>query len=156
MIKINYDKSISLFFELTQTVFLFNLFTMFLFLYVCLEHYLSTRHLHIYFNDKLCGYMYPCHFFYSRIDPELGVAYARTIVIFCFSGLALFMLSWIHFHTRGIYQKIYQEDGVIFARQLFNGWNWGVKSQEECEIRMLNIFNDITLSLREDVKKNEV
>ena len=76
-------------------VFVFNIFTMFVFSYICIYHFAMTRDEYWYFRDKFCGYMYPCDFFYSRFDKSLSVAFARTVMIFGFTGIGLFVYSWV-------------------------------------------------------------
>lgn len=156
MIKINYDRSISLFFEIIQFVFVFNLFTAILFVYLCLTHYLKAKDEFVYFKDKYCGYMYPCVFFFSRFDESLKYWYVLTMFIFGFMGLGMFLYSWIQFDKKANYQRIFQQDNIIYARQIFNGWTWSVNNQEEYATRKLNILNDVSLSLKEDIIRDEV
>ena len=115
MIKINYDRSISLFFEIIQNVFVFNLFTAMLFSYLIVAHTIYFYGKDKYFSDKLCGYMYPCHYFFSRFTEEFKNIYIITMLCFGFAGLSMFLYSWIQFDKKANYQQIFQQDNIIYA-----------------------------------------
>jgi hypothetical protein len=77
-IRANYDKSITLFFEILQQLFLINLFTGALFAYLIIKHwYLSRDEYEYYFDGPNngwtgCGYGWPCVYFFSRFKVELA------------------------------------------------------------------------------------
>jgi hypothetical protein len=106
-IQANYDRSISLFFELVQDVFVFNLFTAALYSYIIIAHYLEHKDDYVYFNDGLCGYCFPCHYFFSRYSENLKYSFVLTNFSFGFIGLATFMYMWIQFDKKAQYQKIF-------------------------------------------------
>jgi hypothetical protein len=94
-IKANYDRSIGIFFEILQSVFVFTCFSAVLYSYIIVAHWYEHRNDHVYFNDKLCGYIFPCHFFFSRYTDKLAYYYVLTNFIFAFFGLGVFMYLWI-------------------------------------------------------------
>jgi hypothetical protein len=61
----------------------------------------------VYFNDGLCGYIFPCHYFISRYTDELKYSYVLTNFAFGFVGLGVFMYMWIQFDKKAQYQKIF-------------------------------------------------
>ena len=99
LIKINYDKSIGVFYELCQYLFIFNLITCLLFIYLNVVHFLDNR----YFLDAggfysgLCGYGFPCFFFYSRYAPTHNFEFGLTNLLFILIGAIYFTLIWIKF-----------------------------------------------------------
>jgi len=105
-IKANYDKSISVFFEMIQQVYVFTLFTAALYAYLCITHFLTHKDTYVYYSG-ICGYMWPCMFFYSRYTEDLAFEYALTSFIFCFVGMTVFLYMWIQFDKKAEYQKIF-------------------------------------------------
>lgn len=65
-IKANYDMSISQFFEIVQYVYILNILTSIFYLPLIIRQMVEAWNYSTYFSDKLCGYMWPCNFFYSR------------------------------------------------------------------------------------------
>ena len=108
-IKANYDRSIGIFFELVQSVFVFTVFTAVLYSYVIIAHLYEHKDDYIYFSIKqgLCGYCFPCHFFMSRYTDNLAYSFVLTNFIFAFVGLGSFMYLWIQFDKQAQYQKIF-------------------------------------------------
>lgn len=155
-IQANYDRSISLFFELVQDVFVFTLFTAVLYSYIIIAHWLEHKDEYVYFNDGLCGYTFPCHYFLSRYTDKLQYSFVLTNFAFGFTGLAVFMYMWIQFDKKAQYQKIFQSDGIIYARQAFNAWSWNINDITLAEQRQNTISNEILLLLKEDLIKDEV
>lgn len=79
-----------------------------------------------------------------------------TNFAFGFVGLAVFMYMWIQFDKKAQYQKIFQSDGIIYARQIFNAWSWNINSLDLADQRQKTIGNEVLLLLKEDVIHEEV
>ena len=106
-IKANYDRSIGIFFEIVQGVYVFTCFSAVLYSYVIVAHWYEHKDDYVYFNDGLCGYTFPCHFFISRYTDKLAYSFVLTNFIFAFFGLGVFMYLWIQFDKEAQYQKIF-------------------------------------------------
>jgi hypothetical protein len=65
-IRSNYDRSITLFFEILQQMFVFQVLVTIIYSYLIIAHFVQYKDEVKYYSDKLCGYGFPCLFFYSR------------------------------------------------------------------------------------------
>ena len=83
------------------------MFTALLYSYLVGKHYYDHKDEVIYFTDKLCGYTFPCQFFYSRYDPDLKYSYVLTNFSFGFVGLTAFLSMWLYFEKKSKYQQIF-------------------------------------------------
>ena len=125
-----------------------------LYIYLVLSHYLDSdkhRQVHQDYLDGTLGGIFPAFYFYSRYQPDTAYAYALTNAIFSNLGMAISLYLWVKFDERAKYQAIFQEDGIIYARLLFNSWNWNVDNPYEKANKVEYDFNEITLKL-EDAK----
>lgn len=71
-IEVNFDRSINSLFQIEQLLLIFTLITAASYLYLLIRHYQTyyessnqLRHM-----NQLCGYDWPCLFFYSRISSS--------------------------------------------------------------------------------------
>ena len=104
IIKANYDKSISLFFEILQQLFVINLFTAILYSYVIIKHYIDTKDKYVYFRDTYCGYWWDCIYFFSRYEKPLANWFVISNFLFAFIGMATCLYMWIKFDKKAQYQ----------------------------------------------------
>ena len=95
VIKANYDKSISLFFEILQQLFVINLFTAALFAYIIVRHFYNTKDQYKYFRDNYCGYWWDCIYFFSRYEKSMEYWFVVTNFLFAFIGMATCLYMWI-------------------------------------------------------------
>lgn len=161
-IRANYDKSITLFFEILQQLFVINLFTGVLYAYLIIKHwYLSQDEYEYYFDGPDngwtgCGYGWPCVYFFSRYKAALADAYVLTNFSFAFAGMAICLYMWIQFDKKAQYQKIFQSDGIIFARRVFNSAMWNTQAFEEQQQIKESGANEMLLLLKEAIIQDEV
>lgn len=50
---------------------------------------------------------------------------------FGFAGLGYFLYMWVSFDKKAEYQKIFMQDGIIYARNIFNAASWNTKDAEK-------------------------
>lgn len=64
---------------------------------------------------------------------------------------------WVNFDKKAVYQKIFQSDGIIYARNVFNSSiSWNTKDKSRLEQNKSTSANEILLLLKEDEVRDEV
>lgn len=101
-IEVGYDKSIFGFYQIMQHMFIFSVFTVMIFSYLLVTHYLKYKDTVQYYSGN-CGYFFPCIFFYSRFQEDAKFAYAMTNLVFLVVGLSYCMYMWIKFDKKAKY-----------------------------------------------------
>ena len=74
--------------------------------------------------------MWPCIYFYSRFTSDLKFTYLITCLSFIVVGLIMTLYLWIKYDKKAHYNKIFQEDGIKFGRQLINSWTWNIDDKK--------------------------
>jgi hypothetical protein len=54
---------------------------------------------------------------------------------------------WVQFDKKAQYQKIFQQDGIIYARNVFNSATWNTLSPEIMQQKQGTAANEILLLL---------
>ena len=125
-------------------MFVLNLITAIAYSPLIIRQLVVTWEYTTYFNDKICGYMWPCQQMYSRFQPSYAASmYALIPLIYSFVGLSYLLYIWIQFDKKAMYQKIFEDDnqeandddeaptGKLISRSFFLAWNWTIDSAAE-------------------------
>ena len=176
-IRANYDQAISQFFEIVQYVYICNLITAIAFAPLLITQYFSTRNYaeykpnqstQYYFAGKLCGYAWPCQFFFSRYQDEYAALYAITPTIYGFFVLIYLLGVWIQFDKKAQYQRIFQDDivdedadddqptGKNISRQFFLSWTWTINNETEYYQKRQASLTELDLLMQEDLIKQKM
>lgn len=90
-ITVNYDKSIGIFFQICQFLFIYQLITAVIYSPLIVRHFLNHYEFDIYSDfygyASKCGYSWPCTYFFSRLDESLGWLFVVTNLTFLGVGL---------------------------------------------------------------------
>lgn len=57
------------------------------YMYLIIKQYLDHQHDYIYYFDELCGYGFPCLYFFSRYAPSMKFEYVIINLLFGLLGL---------------------------------------------------------------------
>jgi len=76
-IKNNYDRSISLFFQILQSVFVYTMLSCLIYSYMVIGHYLKYDNFPLYYGGTVGG-IFPAIYFYSRFQPGVKKLFAIT------------------------------------------------------------------------------
>lgn len=71
-------------------------------------------------------------------------------------GLSGFLYMWVSFDKKALYQKIFQSDGIIYARNVFNSATWNTITDGQMTQNTLTATNEILLLLKEDQIRDEI
>lgn len=105
-IEANYDRSISLFFQILQAVYVYSIVSFFIYSYLILSHWFAfDKHLpiHATYLDGTVGGIFPAFFFYSRYQSDMAYAYAFTNILFSTLGTLISLYLWIKFDEKAQY-----------------------------------------------------
>ena len=112
----NYDVSIGNFFEIVQFLFMYSVVTAIIYSYLVVRHYLDNKDILFYEEYKgICGYCFPCFYFFSRFNQPLKWHYAFTNMFFVIVGILVCVYLWVKFDKKSKFQSIVQSDGKIFS-----------------------------------------
>lgn len=101
-IVINYDKSIGIFYEITQIIYVFTVFNALLYTHLIFTHYMNYKD-NVQYYKGLCGYCFPCIFFYSRFQPDSNREFAIVNIVFIAVGMFLVIYLWLKFDKKAQY-----------------------------------------------------
>lgn len=105
-IQVGYDKSIFVFYEIAQYMYIFSVINAGIYSYLLITHYLKYKDTVEYYQG-LCGYFFPCFFFLSRFQEDVKFEFILTHIVFLVSGLFYCMYLWVKFDKKAKYQEIF-------------------------------------------------
>ena len=73
--------------------------------------------------------------------------FALDNMIFILVGLILVIYLWLKFDRKAKYQEVFESDGIIYGRMVFNSWIWNINDEFKMGNRINATVNDISLSL---------
>jgi hypothetical protein len=80
---------------------------------------------------KYCDQYYPCSFFYSSFSSDFRFAYATSLFLYIVFGWFFSSLAWLSFDELMQRFHLYEQDNIVFARVVFNGWDWIKGARQE-------------------------
>ena len=74
--------------------------------YLIIIHYLKYKDKVEYYQG-LCGYFFPCFFFFSRFQEDVKFVFIITHLVFLVTGLFYCMYLWVKYDKKAKYQEIF-------------------------------------------------
>lgn len=146
---VNYDRSICVFFQIVQYLYIYLVVTAFIYAILIVNHYLKNSLNEPYMNEK-CGYYWHCFYFYSRISIDEKWEFAFTNLIFALVGTAYCLYLWVRFYRVAKYQEVFQKDGMQYSRLILNSQAWSTDNSSDFFNRQTSLLNETLLKLKED------
>mmetsp|Transcript_10166 Transcript_10166/g.15506 ORF Transcript_10166/g.15506 Transcript_10166/m.15506 type:complete len:115 (+) Transcript_10166:396-740(+) len=114
-------------------MYVYTMITALLYSYLIVRHYLDNAtpeyRIKAGYSSGMCGYNFPCLFFYSRFNEDLKGSFASTNFIFVFCGFFMCLYLWLKFDKKAKFQAIFQTDGIIYSRLVMNSWAWSTNNK---------------------------
>ncbi len=148
----NYDKTIVGFWQMFRFVYIFSLFIVLAFAYLCINHGLFYPESF----SEFCGGNMPCFLLESRFAYHERARYATTIFAYCIVGMSVCIYQLIQLDYQSKYQQVNVEDGIVYARKVFNAVNWQIDDPEDAQDQKSRIANEIKLALDEAIIREKV
>ena len=95
--------------------------------------------------NQICGYMWPCMFFYSRINHTESMIYVITNLLFVGTSSIYCLYMVVRFHRIAKNQEIFLKDGMIYAQLIFNSHSWSIDTLEEKDSKITATLNEVLL-----------
>ena len=129
-IRSNYNGTIMILFEVIRFLFLMSLFSLIIFLYLIIYHFVK--------GDKKgkCKYGFSCLFFYSSFNEKEFHTYSITLGIWVFFfftfSLMFFFILKSGFYQINIYNKT--NKNALLTSYIFNSWDFNISKEDDAEM----------------------
>ena len=124
-------------------------------LYLCIIHILDYLSVGTNYQE-LCDGFYPCSLFYSRFKSSDQFAYATSMFLFSIVTYFLCVYEWIQFQARVLEFRLFVKDNIVFARILFNAWDWSKADSMSADDQKTIIGHNVREQMAEERAKIKV